>query len=243
MDALETPTFETDAAKEIYQYVERHGTAARHRVREQVTLSPERFQEELSRLTERGYLEDQGGTLRVAIDVGSVERHSTESMAYAIRPARQEDFEPLVELIRDVTASADYVVAESVAEQLLYEDTVTRHNTVSSRVFFLAVTEGELAGWTHLDLPQIEKLQNTARLTVGVQEAYRGRGIGSTLLARATGWARANGYHKVYNSVPAVNDEAMAFLEAHDWFTEGIRRDHYTLDDELVDEVMMAKEL
>jgi GNAT superfamily N-acetyltransferase len=243
MQTLERPTFETEASKEIYQFVERHGTAARHRVREMVSLSPETFREELDRLTEEGYLKDEGGTLRLALDIGSVERHSTKETTYTIRPAQSEDFEPLVELIRAVTETAEYVVAESVAEQLLYEDTVTRHNAVESRVFFLAVEDGDPIGWTHLDVPQVEKLQNTARVTVGVREQYRGLGIGSQLLERALGWARANGYHKVYNSIPAVNDEAMAFLESHGWFTEGIRRDHYSLDDEMVDEVMMAQEL
>lgn len=243
MQTMERPTFQTEASKEIYQFVERHGTAARHRVREMVSLSPETFREELSRLTEKDYIEDEGGTLRLAIEVGSVERHSTEEGTYTIRPARSKDFERLVELIRAVTETAEYVVAESVAEQLLYEDTVIRHNAVESRVFFLAMQGGDAIGWTHLDLPQVEKLQNTARVTVGVHEQDRGHGIGSQLLGRALEWARANGYQKVYNSVPAVNDEAMAFLESHGWYTEGIRRDHYTLDGEMVDEVMMAQDL
>lgn len=243
MRALETPTFETEAGKEIYQFVERHGTAARHRVREMVSLSPDTFRDELDRLTAKGYIEDEGGTLRLALDVGTVERHSSDETDYAIRPAQNEDFESLVELIRAVTDTSDYVVAESVAEQLLYEDTVTRHNAVESRVFFLAVSDSDAIGWTHLDLPQVKKLQNTARVTVGVRDQFRGLGIGSQLLERSLEWAKANGYHKVYNSVPAVNDEAMAFLEAHGWYTEGIRRDHYTLDGGLVDEVMMAQEL
>lgn len=76
-------------------------------------------------------------------------------------------------------------------------------------------------------------------MTVGVRQEYRGRGVGSQLLERAREWAKANGYRKMYNSVPAVNDEAIAFPEAHGWHTEGIRKDHYTL----VDEVMMASEL
>lgn len=243
MQTLERPTFETDAGREIYQFVERHGTAARHRVRTMASLSAEEFREELARLTEEGYIEDDGGRLRIALDAGSIERYTTDSITYAIRPARNEDFEPLVEAIRDVTETSDYVVAESVAEQLLYEDTVVRHNTVESRVFFMAVREGDVIGWTHLDLPQLEKLQNTARVTVGVKEEYRRSDVGSRLLARSMEWAKANGYRKVYNSVPAVNDEAIAFLEAHEWHTEGIRRDHYTLDGRLVDEVMMASEL
>jgi ribosomal protein S18 acetylase RimI-like enzyme len=77
-------------------------------------------------------------------------------------------------------------------------------------------------------------------LTVGVREAYRQQGVGSQLLGRGLDWAEANGYQKVYNSVPMTNDEALSFLEAHGWETEGIRRDHYTIEDELVDEVMMA---
>jgi len=97
-----------------------------------------------------------------------------------------------------------------------------------------------VVGWTHLSLPQVDKMQNTAKLTVGVRESCRGNGIGSQLLGRALDWAEANGYQKVYNSVPATNDGALAFLESHGWETEGVRRDHYTIGDELVDEVMMA---
>ena len=246
MDRLERPTFETEAGREIYQYVERHGTAARHRVRDMVSLPAEDFREELDRLTCQGYLEDDGGTLRIALDAGAVERHVTDETTYTIRPARNDDFEALVDTIRAVTETSTYVVAESIAEQLLYEDTVNRHTTVESRVFFVAIDdaeEGEMIGWTHLDLPQMEKLKNTAQLTVGVRAEYRHEGIGSQLLERALEWANANGYRKVYNSVPTVNDEAIAFLEAHGWHTEGIRRDHYTLDGDLVDEVMMACEL
>lgn len=243
MESLERPTFETESGKEIYQFVERHGTAARHRVRTVVSLPPGEFREELSRLLSRGYLEQEGSTLRVALDAGSVERYTSGDVGYTLRPARSEDFESLVGAIRDVTATSDYVVAESVAEQLLYDDTVNRHNTVESRVFFVATHDGDVVGWTHLDLPQVEKLRNTAGVTVGVRAEYRRDGVGTRLLERALEWAKANGYRKAYNSVPAVNDEAIAFLEAHDWHTEGIRRDHYTLDGELVDEVMMATEL
>lgn len=240
METSERPTFESDAAEEIYRYVERHGTAARHRVREVTSLSADEFRDELDRLESRGYLEDDGGTLQVALDVGSVETYSINDLEYAIRPAKQTDFEGLVETIRDVTAEETYVVAESIAEQLLYEDTINRHNTVQSRVFFVATVDGDVVGWSHLDLPQLDKLQSTAQLTVGVRKSYQGRGIGSRLMQRALDWAEANGYRKVYNSVPTTNDEAIAFLEERGWETEGIRKEHYTIDDRHVDEVMLA---
>ena len=240
MKTSDRPTFETEADEEIYRYVERHGTAARHRVRDVTSLAAEEFQDELERLKSRGYLEDDGGTLRVALDVGSIERYETDDGEYVIRPARQDDFEGLIGAIRDVTSEDTYVVAESIAEQLLYEDTVTRHNAVESRVFFVATVDGEVVGWSHLELPQVDKLQSTAQVTVGVRSDHQNRDIGSTLLDRAMDWAEANGYRKVYNSVPTTNDRAIAFLEDRGWETEGVRKDHYTIGDDHVDEVMLA---
>lgn len=243
MPSLERPTFKTEASKQIYQYVERHGTAARHRTRSALDVSPGEFGSELEWLLTKGYLEDDGGTLRIGLNAGSIEEHVGPDLTYTIRPARQEDFESLVDTIRDVTSTETYVVAESIAERLLYEDAVNRHNTVETRVFFVATNDGEVIGWTHIDLPQVEKLQRAAKLTVGVRRAYRKNGIGSQLLERALDWAGANGYEKAYNSVPSTNDEALSFLESNGWETEGVRKDHYTVDDRLVDEVMMAQTL
>ncbi|WP_254272452.1 GNAT family N-acetyltransferase [Haloarcula marina] len=243
MDAVDRPTFETSAARSVYQYVERHGTAARHRVRAASDLDPAVFDEALEHLLSKGYLADDGGTLSLALDVGSVERYAEGPVTYTIRPAQPDDFEGLIDAIRAVSDESTYVVAESVAEQLLYEDAVTRHNTVESRVFFVATVDEKLVGWCHLDLPQLDKLRGTAQSTVGVVPEYRGHEIGSRLLERGTEWARANGYRKLYNSVPAVNERALAFLESHGWHTEGIRRNHYTLGDDTVDEVMMARTL
>ncbi|WIV67490.1 GNAT family N-acetyltransferase [Natrialbaceae archaeon AArc-T1-2] len=242
MKAVERPTFESETSKRIYEYVERHGTANRHALRDALSLSAETFQDHLERLTSEGYLESEGGTLRIALEFGAIEEFETDGTTVIIRPGRQSDFEGLVETIRDVTAEETYVVAETVAEQLLYEDAVTRHNAVESRVFFVATVDGAVVGWTHLDLPHLDQVKETARQTVGVRETYRGKGIGSELLERGLEWARANGYRKVYNSIPTTNDRALEFLTEHGWNTEAIRRNHYTIDGEHVDEVMMAYE-
>lgn len=240
MQATERPTFESEASKRIYEYVERHGTAKRNVLLNIVSVPSDEFRTELERLKSKGYLEDDGGTLRLALEVGTVDEYETETGTVTIRPGRQRDFEGLVGTIRDVTAEETYVIAESVAEQLLYEDAVTRHNTITSRVFFVATSGGDVVGWTHLDLPKLAQVQETAQQTVGVREPYRGYGIGSQLLQRGLDWVEANGYRKVYNSVPMTNERAIEFLDAHGWDTEAIRKDHYTIGDRHVDEVMMA---
>ncbi|MGQ3413243.1 GNAT family N-acetyltransferase [Natrinema sp. LN54] len=243
MDAIERPTFASDASRRIYEYVERHGTVERHKVLDILSLPAEEFRTRLEELKSDGYLEDDGGTLRIALEFGAVEKHELDEFTVTVRPARQADFDGLVDTIRDVTAEETYVVAETIAEQLLYEDAVTRHNAVQSRTFFVATVDGEVVGWTHLECEQTDPVREVARQTVGVREAYRGYGIGSTLLQRGLEWAEANGYRKLYNSVPVVNDTALEFLTVHGWDTEAIRRDHYTIDGEYVDEVMMAREL
>jgi GNAT superfamily N-acetyltransferase len=240
MQIFERPTFESEDGERIYQYVERNGTASTDGVRDAIGLSEETFEAEFGRLIEQGYLEEQNGTLSLALDVGTETTYETEDIDYTIRPARDEDYELLVALIRDVTSKRTYVIGENLAEELLYEDTVTRHNSVWSRLFFVATVDDRLVGWSHLDLPQMEKLQHTAQVTVGVREDYRGYDIGANLLDRALDWAESNGYRKVYNSVAATNGNAITFLQNQGWEHEGVREDHYTIDDKPVDEVMMA---
>jgi ribosomal protein S18 acetylase RimI-like enzyme len=78
---------------------------------------------------------------------------------------------------------------------------------------------------------------------VGVLEEYRGEGVGSQLLARATAWAADRGVERLYNNVPAANERAIAFLEGHGWEVEAVREDHYRMNGDYVDEVMMANRL
>jgi ribosomal protein S18 acetylase RimI-like enzyme len=69
---------------------------------------------------------------------------------------------------------------------------------------------------------------------------HQGYGIGSALLERGLSWAGANGYEKLYNSIPATNNDALSFLESKGFETEAVREDHYKIDDAYIDEVMMA---
>jgi hypothetical protein len=46
---------------------------------------------------------EPGRLTRIGFNVGFVEEHASGDLTDTIRPARQEDFESLVETIRDVT--------------------------------------------------------------------------------------------------------------------------------------------
>ncbi|RZH66577.1 GNAT family N-acetyltransferase [Natrinema altunense] len=229
--------------KEIYEYVERHGAVDPDETREHLGLDPSGFRHHVAILKRDGRIEAADGTLRVTIDAGAEEEYVSADLEFHIRPARQEDLTGIVGAIRRVVEEKTYIEAETVADEIDHEEALLRHNELQSRMFFVATVENDVVGWVHLHAPELEKLSHTAELTVGVLEDYRGHGVGSHLLSRGLEWAGSNGYEKVYQSVPSTNEEAIAFLEEHDWETEAIREDHYKLDGHYVDEVMMAVEL
>ncbi|MDS0277472.1 GNAT family N-acetyltransferase [Halomicroarcula sp. S1AR25-4] len=240
MTILEPLAFETESDRRIYQFVDRHGAPALDEVRDAVDVPDDEFDERLDYLQDRGYVERQDGTVELGVDAGAEREYETPDVTYVVRPAREEDFESLVDTIRTVTDRQTYVIGENLVEELQYENTVTRHNTVWSRLFFVATVDDYIVGWSHLTLPQTEKLQGTAELTLGVRRDYRGYGIGERLLNRALDWAEAHGYWKVYNSLARTNGNAITFLERHGWEREAVRKKHYLLGEKRVDEVMLA---
>ena len=229
--------------EKIYQYVERHGTATLEDLESNLTVDPGGLRHHVAILKRDGYLEETDGSYRVALDAGTEEEYDAENFRFHIRPARQEDLAGIVGAIRQVAEERTYIVAESVADEIDHQNALLRHNEFESRMFFVGTVDDEVVGWVHLHAPELDKLSHTAELTVGVIEDYRGHEIGSHLLARGLEWAGSSGYEKVYNSVPSTNEVAISFLEGHGWETEAVREGHYKIDDEPIDEVMMAVEL
>ncbi|SEV86679.1 bifunctional helix-turn-helix transcriptional regulator/GNAT family N-acetyltransferase [Natrinema salifodinae] len=239
----ETLEFGHEDRRRIYEYVERQGAADPDETRDRLGVDPSGFRHHVAILKRDGRIEEEGGKLRVTLDAGAEEEYVSEDLEFHIRPARQEDLTGIVGAIRQVAEEKTYIEAETVADEIDHEEALLRHNELESRMFFVATVEDEVVGWVHLHAPELEKLSHTAELTVGVLEEYRGHGVGSHLLSRGLEWAGSNGYEKVYQSVPSTNEDAIAFLEEHNWETEAIREDHYKLNGHYVDEVMMAVEL
>lgn len=243
MEFAEELQFGHDDRKRIYEYVERRGTVPQDDARDALSIDPGGFRHHVAILRRDGYLEEVDETLRVALEAGEKEEFNTQSVEFAIRPARQEDLGGIVGAIRQVAEEKTYIVAESVADEIDHQSALLRHNDLESRVFFVATVGEEVVGWVHLHAPELDKLSHTAELTVGVLEGYRRKGIGSHLLERGLEWAATNGYEKVYQSVPSTNELAIEFLNGHGWETEAVRENHYKLGGKYVDEVMMAVEL
>lgn len=244
MEFRQQPTFERPERQEIYDLVERRGRIGYEEARQDLRMDHEMFGHHVAMLTRDGALNrTEEGALEVAFESGAVEEYEVDDTLFCIRQARQDDLTGLIGAIRSTTETAPYVEAESVADIVENEETLLRHNEVETRVFFVATVDGDVVGWAGVKGNELAKLSHTAELTVGVIDKYQGLGIGSHLLVRGVGWAAANGYDRVYNSVPATNEPAVEFLEAHGWEVEAVREGHYRIDGEPVDELMMAVEV
>lgn len=232
--------FETRDRKELYEYIERNGTVTREELTEEFSMDDEQLNEELAALEADGYLEERDEGLGIGVDIGTGAEFEADGITYTIRPAEQNDLSGLVATMRSVAEEQDYFLAETAVDLVDHEQVIFRHNDIESRVFFVATVDDEVVGWVHLESPNYEKLSHTAELTVGVNEEYRGYGIGSHLMERGLDWARSQGYEKVYQSLPATNQDAVRFLEEHRWETEAIRQAHYKIEGDYVAEQMMA---
>lgn len=245
MELTDRLTFDDADREDLYNYVERHGRVTEAEVRRGLNLDPSAFGHHLTVLRREGYIRKVGDELQIAHTVDEREERTVDGETVTVRTAEEDDRDALAAVVDAVASEESYIEAETVAAALDYDEAVIRHNDVMSRLFFLAEVshddgDDETVGWVHLDLPEAEKLAHTAQLTVGLVPEYRGKGIGRLLLDRGVRWAREHGYEKLYNSVPATNERAISFLEDHGWEIEAVREDHYHIDDEYVDEVMMA---
>lgn len=238
--------FDHDDRRSIYEYVEEQGRVDPDAAQaECLPHDPGGFRHHVAILRRNGYLErDADGRLQVAVDADEVEEeYDREDLSFTVRPARQADLTGIVGAMRQVVEDGGYIPAESVAQEVDHDQALLRHNELESRMFFVATVDNEVVGWVHIRSPELDKLAHTAELTLGVLEEYRGNGIGSHLLQRGLEWAAARGYEKVYQSIPATNEEAIEFLETHGWSEEAVRENHYTIDGQYVDEVMLAVDL
>jgi ribosomal protein S18 acetylase RimI-like enzyme len=235
------PKFKTRERKEIYNFIDDHGGATYDDLfGSGILTETDRYHQIVAVMKRDGMIEEEDGVLRTAVDAGVEEKHDVDGMTVTVRRARQEDISGVIGVMRQVTSEKRYVVAESV-EQQLSGDSTLMDTDLENQHFFVATVDDEVIGWCGLDIPEMDKLSHTAELTLGVLEEYRGKGIGDHLLERGLEWAEEKSLHKVYNSIPSVNESAIEFLKEHGWKKEAIRSDHYRIDGEFVDEVMMEK--
>ena len=136
---------------------------------------------------------------------------------FEIRPALDDDRLPIAALFATVAEERDGIATEPPVDVEARAASWTLDGT------FVAVADGEVIGSLHLGRSRF----GFAELGMTVAREWRGRGVGSALLAAAIGWAREQGLHKVSLSVFPHNAAAIALYRKFGFVEEGRRVKQY----------------
>lgn len=152
---------------------------------------------------------------------------------FEIREGRVEEARALVELFAAVAEERDGIASEPPIDL----DVRTTQFAASMDHTIVADAEGELVGLLHLE----PNRHGFAELGMLVAREWRGRGVGSGLLAAGIERARADGCHKLSLEVFPHNEAGVALYRKFGFAEEGRKVQHYRRSSgELWDSVVMG---
>ena len=156
---------------------------------------------------------------------------------FVVRRARHEDLPAAVDLRAAVANEGRWIGTEAPVDRV---DRLARLRETlgdQSQALFVATAAEEVIGELRLKL----QIYGVADLSMLVAAGWRGRGVGSALLAAGLDWAGQAGAHKVSLQVWPHNAAARALYRKFGFVEEGVLRRHYRRrNGELWDAVVMG---
>ena len=136
---------------------------------------------------------------------------------FSIRPAADHDRFPLAELFAAVAEERDGIATEPPV------DVDARAVGWNLEGTFAAVTDTRVVGTLHVGVSRF----GFGELSMAVARDWRGRGVGSALVAAGIEWSRERGLHKLILDVFPHNTAAIALYRKFGFVEEGFRAKQY----------------
>ena len=136
---------------------------------------------------------------------------------FQIRPAGEDDRRPLAVLFAAVAEERDGIATEPPVDLEATAASWTLDGLLVAHV------GAEIVGSVHVE----RSPHGFGEISIAVAREWRGRGLGSALLAAAIEWARERGLHKLSLGVFAHNAGAIALYRKFGFVEEGRRVKHY----------------
>jgi RimJ/RimL family protein N-acetyltransferase len=162
-----------------------------------------------------------------------------------VRRAEPGDAARLVELARAVGSETEgwlITIGEwrSAADERRYLRSLRRYPHAA---VFVAETDEGIVGRLSIARDPHPASAHVADVGVMIARGHRRRGFGKALMGAAEAWAREAGVRKLELHVFPHNQPAIALYESLGYRREGLRRDHYERNGELLDAILMAKDV
>jgi RimJ/RimL family protein N-acetyltransferase len=163
-----------------------------------------------------------------------------------IRPAEPEDSCEIIDTIRSHARERSYVLMEQygkgIASELDFIRTLDRQRNLLIVAAAGVEVIGCLAG-LQADDGKREETAGTLNLGLHLREEFRGKGIGTQMLAYAIDWARERGFKKIEATIFTPNSHSIKLFSNAGFTEEGPRNHRVMMGHEYVDKVVMTKSL
>jgi ribosomal protein S18 acetylase RimI-like enzyme len=156
-----------------------------------------------------------------------------------VRPANADDERALAALDRATWSTLTSPAPPPAREWSFFRDKVEFADVL------VATVGGEVAGYVRLGRATPLRASDHVLTIAGlaVDPALQRQGIGSALLEAAAAEARRRGARRLTLRVLGPNEAARRLYERAGFVVEGVLRGEFCLDGELVDDVLMARDL
>jgi L-amino acid N-acyltransferase YncA len=158
----------------------------------------------------------------------------------SIRPATAADADAICTIynqgIEDRIATLETELRTPAERRQWLAARASRHPVVT------AVTDGQVVGWASLNsFNPRPAYDHVVDLSVYVERAWRGRGVGRALLEHVLGLARSHGYHKMVLATFPYNEAGLTLYRRMGFTPVGVYHEQGQLDGRWVDVLIMER--
>lgn len=164
---------------------------------------------------------------------------------WTIRQAQPEDAAELIDYLKTILDGPDSnmpLTLDEFSRTVEAErDYLAELAASGNSLMLVAIVNGEIIGQLSLRGGQRRALRHAATLGISVRADWRGRGVGSALMAHALDWARAGGVlTRIELYVYTSNARAIHLYEKAGFEIEGRRRRVIYQDGVYVEDLIMG---
>lgn len=162
-----------------------------------------------------------------------------------IRNIESDDARNYINLLSTIYAEGNYEYYDqnfSLTVQQLRK-TLSEWKKQRNSNVLLAIVDGQIAGYIKiLGFDQPHK-KHIATLRVGVIEKFQKIGVATELIKQAERWARNHGISRLQCFIHEENKLAIDRFKKAEFIQEGVLKQAFQKDDQLFDEILLAKAL
>ncbi|MGH2664082.1 MAG: GNAT family N-acetyltransferase [Actinomycetota bacterium] len=159
-----------------------------------------------------------------------------------VRPARPADGKDALALVARVAAEGRWIRTEDVSsERGRRTRRRFRRSWTTEHADIVALAGGRVIGHLGVERERGRQTRHVASLGMAVDEFWRGKGVGSALLAEAFRWSAWAGVEKVALTVYPDNQRAINLYKKFGFTEEGRLSGHSKRASGYEDEIVMAR--